>query len=104
MTGMQFSINIQGGDEMIASHQDKMILSILAFVGAQKGNSPFSTKVQKIVESIAESPFQSYQFSVYGVNITCDVVYSGYYDTTMGMLWPMEDMQSSYSLTFSMRK
>ena len=104
MTGMQFSINIKDGDEMIASQQDKMILSILAFAGAQKGNSPFSNKVQKIVESIAESPFQSYQFSVYGVNITCDVVYSGYYDTTMGMLWPMEDTPSSYSLSFSMRK
>ena len=104
MTGMQFSVNIQGGDMMISSQQDKMILSILAFAGAQKGNSPFSNQVQKIVESIAESPFQSYQFSVYGVNITCDVVYSGYYDTTMGMFWPMEDTQLSYSLSFSMRK
>ena len=104
MTGMQFSVNIKSGDEMITSQQDKMILSILAFAGAQKGNSPFSNQVQKIVESIAESPFQSYQFSVYGVNITCEVVYSGYYDTTMGMLWPTEDTPSSYSLSFSMRK
>ena len=104
MTGMQFSINIQDGDEMISSQQDKAILSILAFAGAQKENNLFSNQVQKIVESIAESPFQSYQFSVNGVNITCDVVYSGYYDTTMGMLWPMEDMPSSYSLSFSMRK
>lgn len=106
MTGMHFSVNIQDGDEIIVANQAQMILSILAFAGAQKGNSLFSNQVEKIVEEMWESPFTNYQFSVYGVNITCEVAYSGYYAATMGILWPEDDTTSSYSysLSFSMRK
>ena len=104
MTGMHFSVNMQDGEGIITGQQDEMILSILAFAGAQNGNNPFSNDIRKIVEDISESPFESYSFSVYGVNITCDVVYSGYNDSTLGMLFPEEDAETSYSLSFSMQK
>ena len=103
MTGLQFSVNIREGDEIITGQQEEMILSILAFAGAQQENSLFSTDL-KIVNNISDSPFESYRFSVYGIDITCNVVYSGYFDTGMGMLWPEEDAESSYSLSFSMEK
>ena len=103
MTGLQFSVNIREGDEIITGQQEEMILAILAFAGAQRGNSLFSNDL-KIVNSISDSPFESYRFSVYGVDITCNVVYSGYFDTGMGMLWPQEDVESNYTLSFSMQK
>ena len=83
--------------------QEEMILSILAFAGAQQENNLFSNDL-KIVNNISDSPFESYRFSVYGIDITCNVVYSGYFDTGMGMLWPEEDAESSYSIFFSMQK
>lgn len=104
MTGMRFIVHIQNLDEVITGRPEYMILSILAFAGAQKENGLFKKEVEKIVIEIFESPFQSHQFSVYGVNITCNVEYAGYYDTKMGVLFPLDDAEYSYSLSFSMQK
>ena len=106
MTGMQFSVNIQDG-EIVATHQDEMTLCILAFVGAQNENSLFSNQAKKVALDILESPYESYQFSVYGIDITCDIAYSGYSDSYVGLLWPIwgpGDPTPSYSLSFSMQK
>ena len=104
MTGLQFSVNIEDGDENIATNQDEMILSILSFVGAQKENSPFlNERVKKLVNGIYASPYESYQFSVYGVNVTCDIECYGYIEA-MGVLFPMEGVESKYYISFSMRK
>lgn len=104
VTGIQFSLSKRGGDEIISGRQDVMLLSILAFAGAQPGNTLFSNRVEKIVEEIYGAPFKSYQISVYGVRIHCSVEYSGYHDTTMGMLWPEKDKDSHFSLSFSIQK
>ena len=103
MTGMQFSVHVQG-DKIVASNMEEMFLSILAFAGAQKGSGPFFNQTKSILEGISESPFESFQYSVYGVNISCDIEYSGYFDANVGMLWPQEDVEHYYSLTFSMEK
>ena len=103
MTGMHFSVLVQG-DEIVASNMEEMFLSILAFAGAQKGSGPFRNQTKSVLENISGSPFESFQYSVYGVNIACDVEYSGYFYTNLGMLWPQEDVESKYSLTFSMQK
>ena len=103
MTGMHFSVHVQG-DEIVASNMEEMFLSILAFAGAQKGSGPFHNQTKGVIENISESPFESFQYSVCGVNIACDVEYSGYFYTNLGMLWPQEDVESEYSLTFSMQK
>lgn len=106
ITGMQFSVNLQDSDEIIATHQDEMILSILSFVGAQDENSLFSNEVREIVNGIYESPYESYQLSAYGIDIICDIEYSGYVEAmaAMGILWPMEDAESNYYISFSMQK
>ena len=106
MTGMQFSVNLQDSDEIIATHQDEMILSILSFAEAQEENSMFSKEVREIVNGIYESPYESYQLSVHGVDITCDIEYSGYIEAmaAVGILWPMEDAESNYYISFSMQK
>jgi len=82
-----------------------MILSILAFVRAQKGSSLFSDEANNIVKAISNAPFEDFSFSAYGVNITCEIQYSGYIDTTStGMLWPEENEETNYSISFSMQK
>lgn len=106
ITGMQFSVYLQDSDEIIATHQDEMILSILSFVGAQDENNLFSNEVKEIVNSIYESPYESYQLSMHGIDIFCDIEYSGYVEAmaAMGILWPMEDAESNYYISFSMQK
>lgn len=105
MTGMQFSIELHGSDDWISWNQnDEVSLSILAFVGAQNENNIFSNEVENIVASITETPFKSFQYSVYGMNITCEVVYSGYINTSSGFLLPMDDTETSYSFFFSIQK
>ena len=103
MTGMHFSVHVQG-HEIVATNMEELFLSILAFAGAQKGSGPFHNQTKDVIENISESPFESFQYSVYGVNIACDVEYSGYFYTNLGMLWPQEDLEHYYSLTFSMEK
>jgi uncharacterized RDD family membrane protein YckC len=106
MTGMQFSIELDGKNGLIESPQQEMILSTIAFVGAQNGNTPFSNEVKRIIDTISESPFEDFELSAYGVNISCDVRYSGYIDmASAGYLIPEEDAESyTYSCSFSMQK
>lgn len=106
MTGMHFTAYLQDDPEIIESYffEEKMILSILAFAGAQEENSLLSNQMDKIVESISQSHFTSYQYTVYGVNVTCEVAYTGYTETNMGILWPQDDTESRFTLTFSMQK
>lgn len=105
MTGMHFTVHIQDSDEIIYTNffKNKMILSILAFAAAQERNNLLSNQMEKIVESISQSPLTSYQFTVYEVNITCDVAYTGY-NTNLEILWPQDNTESSFTLTFSMQK
>lgn len=104
MTGMQFSTKLHGSN-CAPGYQNEMILSVLAFVKAQKGNGLLLNEVNDIVETISESPFENFELSAYGVSITCDVEYSGYMDPAyLGMLWPKEGAETSYSFSFSMQK
>lgn len=105
MTGMSFSTELHGSDSWAPSYQNAMLLSIFSFVRAQKGCGPFSKDVNNILKQISESPFQDFQYTVYGVSLTCDVEYSGYMDTeSMGMLWPAEGAEPDYSFHFTMAK
>ena len=106
MTGMHFTAYLQDDPEIIKSYffEEKMILSILAFAGAQEENWLLSNQMDKIVESISQSHFASYQYTIYGVNVTCEVDYTGYTKINMGILWPEDDTASRFTLTFSMQK
>lgn len=103
MTGMHFYVHAQG-DETVKDNTREMFLSILAFAGAQKGNGSFLHQKEIILNSFPESPLESFHYSFYGVNIACDVEYSGYFNTYIGKLLPFDDVESYYSLTFSMEK
>lgn len=105
MTGMSFSVAFQGGDEWINDYRKEMILSILAFVGAQKDNTIFSGEIVKAVSTVREAPFENFDLSVYGVRVTCEVAYSGYYTVPdSGILVHKEGEESRFALSFTMEK
>lgn len=105
MTGMAFSAELHNSGAWAPSYQNEMILSILSFVRAQKGCSPFSNDVNDIVKQLEKSPFENFQFTAHGVSMTCEVGYSGYLPTaSIGSLWPEEGAETNYSFHFSMLK
>ena len=105
MTGMKFSTELHGSDAFAPSYQNEMILSVLSFVRAQKGSGLFSNEGKDIVKAISDASFEDFSVSAYGVQITCEVEYSGYMGTgSMGFLWPEEDAETNYSFSFSMQK
>lgn len=101
MTGMEFAVDLTGSRDWIAGYQDEMLLFMLAYAGAQKKGIELVPETDGIVKTLSEDPFGSFELSLYGVRITCEVQYSGYYN--MGnMLMPMEDPR--FSLQFSMQR
>lgn len=105
MTGVSFLVTSKGGNEWVSGYQNEMILSMLAFAGAQKGNSIFSEELEKALSVVEEASFESFELSVCGVRVTCEAAYSGY-TTVSGfcMLVPIEGEEGWYSLSFSMVK
>ena len=81
------------------------ILSILSFVKGREGFTPFGGDVEEIIRKISNAPYESFSFSLEGVDITCDVDYSGYFQATgVGILWPEDDQEHRFSFSFSMQK
>lgn len=105
MTGVSFLVTSQGGNEWVYGYQKEMTLSILAFAGAQKGNSIFSKEIEKALSVVEEASFENFELSVCGVRVTCEAAYSGYREAAgFDMLIPVEGEEGWYSLSFSMVK
>lgn len=103
MTGVSFSVTSRGGGERVSGYRDEMILSMLAFAGAQKEYDIFAKEMTKAVKAVGEASFESFELSVRGVRVTCEAAYSGYMEAA-DMLIPVEGEERWYSLSFSMVK
>lgn len=105
MTGMRFSLELKDSDAWVPSYQNERILSMLAFVGTQKKFTPFSSAFNKVVKIMSRDPFVSFSETLYGIDVSCDIAYSGYHSAqNFGSLWPMENVERSYRFEFSMRQ
>ncbi len=105
MTGMQFSTKLHNSDEWPQSYQNEMVMSIMSFVRAQKECNPLFNDIKDDINKISESPFENFQFSEYGVTVTCEVNYFGYMNmAASGVLWPDEGAETDYTFSFSMVK
>lgn len=117
MTGMSFSAKLDNGtDWIMTSYQTQMALSVLSYVNAQQRYSPFSG-VDDIVKQIENHPYESFQFTKYGISIACEVTYSGYINTGSSILIPEDSLnaanrenteqqpvETSYSFSFVMER
>ena len=105
MTGLSFSVEIEDDTVWPSSYQNEMSLAILAFVKAQPGAGLLNREVRQLLQHISDAPFADFTYMIHGVDIACDVEYSGYQNTaSMGLLWPQDGAEVSYSLAFSMEK
>ena len=107
MTGMSFAVSYEDRDLWADSYQNKMALAVLSFVGARDGDWLFRRETDRLVTYIYEHPFESFQFTVNGVAVTCEVEYDGYmYPGASGILIPEEgrEADNAFSLRFEMRR
>lgn len=112
MTGVTFSAVYQNNDFWVAGYGNDMILAIMSYVWAQDGYNPISRAghaVTDVIRTIQDKPFQSFQFTECGVSVSCQIVYSGYMESSAGFLVPIEaenkeDANNSYTFVFAMEQ
>ena len=90
----------------LPSCQDQMILSALAFIGAQDDFGLFSNNRKKLVEQISTQTFQDFQFTFTDVTVTCDYEYKGLAPaaSSSSIIFPKENEDIYYYLYFSLEK
>lgn len=106
MTGVEFSLSLENSENWPPSYQEQMILMALSFVCAQEECSVFSDEWGDMIRLIEDSAFESYEFAYFGVEVSCEVEYSGYEDVaaSMNMLWPKEGEKKQFEMKFRMEK
>ncbi len=105
MTGMYFTMEGRGVDDWIGDYRSECLLSVLAFAGAQKEHHIFSREFDRVAKLIQNAEGEGFELSVYGIDVSCEVAYSGYAVVPgFGMLMPIEDEEKWYSISFSMTK
>lgn len=83
-----------------------MILSTLAFIGAQDDFHIFSSDSQKLIKKISTQPFQDFKFTFADVTVTCDFESKGLVSPapSSDMIFPQENQDIYYKLHFSLEK
>lgn len=105
VTDISFIIEIKDNEDWINSYNTHMILSSLAFAGAQDEMRLFSKIPSRIAEQIENNSFKDFQFNEAGIQFTCNVEYSGYEDWSSDYLFPEENITETYfNLDFSLNK
>lgn len=107
VTGVSFSVEIKNNESWLnsSSYNTQMLLSSLAFAGAQNEMRLFSKIPIKIAEQIENYTFKDFRFEEAGITFTSNIEYSGYEDTQSTLLIPSENAVDTYfSLKFFMKK
>lgn len=105
MTGLRFTVELRDADDIQYGYRDQVLLAVLAFLRAQPGGGLFSKEARNAVRQIESSSLQDYSFTACGVEIQYEIRYSGYTAVeSMHALWPEEDAQTYYAVSFSMQK
>lgn len=106
MTGMQMTISEASSEPFLATGQEEMLLSIYAFVMAQDSYTVFSDDLSHLSASIAEHAFTSFDETLFGVRLTCQVDLEGYVASPeTGVLFPETETEEGYvCLVFTMEK
>ena len=103
VTGLSFAVESRETLGWINPYDNQMILSSLAFAGAQSEIGLFSRSLRRIIEQIEGSAFEDFSFTEAGVTYTSNIEYYGYQGTAF--LLPAENATETYfSLKFSLSK
>jgi uncharacterized RDD family membrane protein YckC len=110
VTGVSFAVEIRDNRynrDWISSNEvnKHMLVASYAFAGAQGGAGLFSKSQSWISARILNNTFLDFSFTEAGVAFACDVEYSGYTDTSGGILFPEDGAAEGYfRLEFSANK
>jgi len=107
MTGvtMEFSMEDGNDDLWLSSRSMERAMFIRSFLLAQKEAGLFGEEVRRILNWIDNTPLESFTFSAYGVDVACEISYTGYEVVPFGSseeLMPAEG-ERSFHLYFSMK-
>lgn len=105
MTGLTMEVTLENGgdDTWVSSRSMERAMLARSFLLAQKGAGIFDNEAHRVVSWIENTPLESFTFSAYGVDVSCEIAYTGYGGDTSGdMLLPTEG-ERSFQMTFSMR-
>lgn len=105
VTGVSFEVEIKNNKGWVNSYNTEMILSSLAFASAQNEMKLFSKMQSRIAEQIENNTFKDFHFEEAGITFTSNIKYSGYQDTQIEILIPVENSSETYfNLSLSMNK
>lgn len=103
LTKVRFDLE-KSGKQSIASNEKQMCLAIIAFAGAQK-SIHFWDMFSPSWVAIVSEPFQDFAFNWGGIDICCQVTYSGYNKIgNYPALFPEEEGPRHYQIEFVMSK
>jgi uncharacterized RDD family membrane protein YckC len=109
---ISFEIEREGSDRPVYSYDAYLVLSALAFAGAQEEATLFSGWEESLAAQIEDGTFQSFDFELNGIEFSCQVTSEGYMDrmtyNNSGLatvLLPEENPDTLYfQVIFTMRK
>lgn len=102
ITAVEFCFENRESSLWAPSFQRQMMLSAMAFAGAQKEFGLFENTKKEVLEKIQSHPFESFCFSEGGVRFMCDVRQKGYQSGPEDYLWPKEGEEVFYSFYYKM--
>lgn len=107
MTGLTMELTLENGGDNTWVSSCSMERAMLArsFLLAQKEAGIFDTEARRVVNWIEGTPLESFTSTVCGVDVSCEIEYTGYLENIGGsadMLLPAEGKRS-FSLCFSMK-
>ena len=102
MKGMHFSVE-QKNIARPASYLDDMRRSMSAFIKAQAEYDNNPDELDNILNSLPM--FESFEFTIYDITVSCTVTYSGYdHLDTLGLIQADKSIETYFKLDFSMIK
>lgn len=103
ITGIRFERLVEHSEESVGFPRDQMALTMLSYMGAQPGGF---WEAQKAVRTLAKQASSGeYRFSAAGVEVFCQMDYTGYKMVErLNLLFPAQGTDTYFYLQFSMRQ
>jgi len=103
LTSVSMSEEISNTGNWVSPPISDIEIAILAFAGAREGLDLLSVRLRDLDALVTDEIFNGFSFTKGGVDITCDVQYSGFRENSAAMwLFPVNGKENHYALDFNM--
>lgn len=107
MTGVTMELSVEDGDDdlWLSSCSMERTMFVRSFLLAQKEAGLFGNEARRVLNWIDGTPLESFTFSAYGVDMACEISYTGYEAVSIGSFTELmpADGERSFTLCFSMK-